>query len=895
MNTLNRATEDIPDLKINHLPFGFHDIYHTDSIFRQPCFPLEGDRVAIKVGVMTVMAIAKVFLQFSVNGIMQDKKEMELSSFNEKETIFCVSLDCFAFGDIVEYNFAVESQDKQIVSRVYNFNVRKWFNITNFTSIGELNGEVLFDFESSECGNVTTLGIASQNGNTLRCRLHFKNTTECKPDSANKEFILNNGYHIKAHSSNTSLSILNREYNNILDMGAGYSSIISILTDITGKIYKVRINIPLTSDEKIYGTGERYSDIQFIKQVIDNYVYDQFANQRLRTYLPVPYYISSQGYGIYIDSSAYSVFDFGHKNPERIELEINLDVKQKLEFYVFAGTPKNIIEAYTDIVGKPQLPPKWAFGPWMSSNNWDSQQEVLKQVELSKIYKIPATVIVLEQWSDEATFYIFNDTEYIPKSGENSFSLSDFYYPEDGRWPNPKVMVDYLHQQGIKVLLWQIPVMKNMSEAENVQRHLDESAMIKNNFCLKRQDRSLYRIPSHQWFAGSLVMDFTNPDARKWWFGKRAYLIDEIGIDGFKTDGGECIFGDEVIFCNGSYGDMMRNQYPLVYIKSYNEFINRHRKEKGILFSRSGFAGIQNHTLQWAGDEKSTFEAFKSSLRAGLNCGVSGIAFWGWDFAGFSGDIPTAELYLRAAAMSVFCPIMQYHSEPSYRSNDRTPWNIAQRTGRPDVIETFAKLANLRINILPYIYHEALHTSKQGTPLMRAMFMEFPDDKICSELWDQYMFGDNMLIAPIVQEGKSNRQVYLPKGFWMDLFTKTVFEGGRFVDVYAQIGEIPVFIRQNSIIPLNLCDEFCLGSYVGNATEAYTNLSFMIFMPDNIIYSFVDDQDIGVNFKISRRQDRVEIICTASQNVTINILINNYAAKLQANEEETVLVIHLKE
>lgn len=845
-----KTANDIEDLKINHLPFGFNDIYNVESICRQPSFPLEGEGVLIKVGITPV--IAKTFLLVIVNGIMQEKKEMELLASNEREVIFQSAIGCFAFGDFVEYYFVVEFPDRQVISKVYSFSVRKWLNTIN----------------------VPTLCIASQNDNTLKCTLNIKGVLEHTQGNScsNKAFTLNNGYHIETSPSNRIISILNREAVKILDIGDASSGIINVLADSTGKIYKIRISLPLAADERIYGTGERYSDIQFRGLIIDNYVYDKFANQGLKTYLPVPYFISSQGYGFYIDNSAYSVFDFGCTNPDRIEIKIDMDVEQKLAFYVFLGTPKCIIEAFTYLVGKPQLPPKWAFGLWMSSNSWDSQCETLKQIELSQKYKIPATVVVLEQWSDEATFYIFNDAE-------------------NGRWPNPKAMVTYLHQLGMKVLLWQIPVIKNMGEVENTQRDLDELTAIKNNFCLKHKDGSLYRIPPHLWFARSLVIDFTNPAAKKWWFDKRNYLIDEIGIDGFKTDGGECVFGDDVVFFDGSRGDTMKNRYPLSYIKSYYEYITKHNEGKGILFSRAGFAGIQNYTLQWAGDEKSTFEAFKSSIRAGLNCGASGIAFWGWDLAGFSGDIPTPELYLRAAAMSVFCPIMQYHTEPSDRSNDRTPWNIAQKTSNPAVITDFAKLANLRMNILPYIYCQSKTSSKSGIPLMRAMFIECPEDPVCSDMWDQYMFGDNMLIAPIVEEDMSSRKVYLPKGIWKDFFTGLTFEGESFIDVKAELGEIPVYIKQNSIIPLNLSDEVCLGSFVGNTVEAYANLSFMIHIKDNIFYTFEDDQDTEIIFDMCRKPDRVDIKCIANKSIAINILMDNCTVKLQLSSGETALTV----
>jgi len=888
------ASNNTNDLKINHMPFGFNDIYYMENICRQPSYPLEGESVLIKVEITPV--IVNIYLLVIVNGIMNEKTEMKPLTCNEKEVIYQSVIGSFAFGDYVEYYFVVDLPDRQAVSKVYSFSVRKWFDIRNFNVKDSHSEDVNNGIGGSGQNILPAFSVTSQSDNTLKCTIYIKGALEDNNGNScnNKDFVLNNGYHIETDQSN-GIRILDRENVRIIDLGSTNAGLFKVLTDSEGGIYKIRINLPLAAEERIYGTGERYSDIQFRGMVIDNYVYDKFANQKLITYLPVPFFISSQGYGIFIDSSSYSVFDFGYKNPDRIEIEVNLSLEQKLEFYIFTGKPKSIIQAFTDYIGKPKLPPKWAFGLWMSSNNWDSECEVLNQVELSQRYKIPATVIVLEQWSDEETFYIFNDAKYMPGDVNDDFSFTDLYYHKDGKWPNPKAMVDYLHQLGIKVLLWQIPVIKNIGKAENTRQYFDELKVIENDFCLRNKDGSLYRIPPNQWFAGSLVIDFTNPEAKKWWFDKRNYLIDEIGIDGFKTDGGECIFGDDVVFSNGCFGDTMKNLYPIVYIESYHDYIAKRKKGEGILFSRAGFSGIQKYTLQWAGDEKSTFEAFKSSLRAGLNCGVSGIAFWGWDLAGFSGDIPTTELYLRAAAMSVFCPIMQYHTEPSDKSDDRTPWNIAQRTGNPSVITSFEKLTNLRMNILPYIYYQSKISSKSGIPLMRSMYIEFHEDPLCFNIWDQYMFGDSMLIAPIVEEGTSFRKVYLPEGNWKDFFKGHTYKGKSFIDVKAEPGEIPVFIRQNSIIPLNLSEEFCLGSYVGNNVDVYANLSFMIHIHDNIFYSFDDDQNNEIIFNIIRKQDKVDIKCTTNKSITIGTLIDNYTFKLQLDIGETTSSFSLKE
>lgn len=321
--------------------------------------------------------------------------------------------------------------------------------------------------------------------------------------------------------------------------------------------------------------------------------------------------------------------------------------------------------------------PAWALGPWMSSNNWDSEAEVRHQVDLSQKHEIPATVLVIEAWSDEATFYVFNDATYQENDGESAHQYTDFDFPEWGRWPDPKGMVKHLHENDLKCILWQIPIIKQVTSLTHLQKSNDEASLIRNDYGVKNTDGSPYRLPEG-WFKDSLLLDFTNEDASRWWFSKRQYLLDDLHVDGFKTDGGECIFGNDLVFSDGSDGRLMRNKYPNDYISAYYDFV---QQNDGITFSRAGYAGAQAFPAHWAGDERSTWDAFKRSILAGLSSGMSGVIFWGWDLAGFSGPIPSAELYIRSTQMACFCPIMQYHAESKAEFNqDRTPWNIAERT-----------------------------------------------------------------------------------------------------------------------------------------------------------------------------------------------------------------------
>jgi len=288
---------------------------------------------------------------------------------------------------------------------------------------------------------------------------------------------------------------------------------------------------------------------------------------------------------------------------------------------------------------------------------------------------------------------------------------------------------------------------------------------------------------------------------------KRAYLLDELGIDGFKTDGGEHLWGRDVVFANGLRGDEGINLYPNLYVGAYHRYSNQKRNGDALTFSRAGFTGAQAFPAHWAGDENSTWEAFRASLTAGLNIGLSGVPFWGWDIAGFSGEIPTAELYLRAAAMSAFCPIMQYHSEFNDHRiplRDRTPWNIAERTGRPEVIDIYRHFTKTRMRLLPYITAEARHCAETGEPLMRPLFLDWPTDAQAWQISDQYCFGRALMIAPVLEPGMTERRLYLPEGQWQDFWTGEKFAGQQWIPVPAPLESIPVFQRLDQAWPLPL-------------------------------------------------------------------------------------------
>lgn len=578
---------------------------------------------------------------------------------------------------------------------------------------------------------------------------------------------------------------------------------VSSLVSADGTIRE--ISLRLTHEPaRILGLGERYNALDQAGNFVDQFVYNQYKNQGLRTYIPMPVFYTDKGFGLHLATDSYSWFDF--REPETTVLGVEAN-QLRLDF--FTGTVNEQIAQFLASTGEPRNVPLWALGPWMSSNNWDSETEVRRQVALAEEHGIPATVLVIEAWSDEATFYIFNDATYAGKPGRDAFAYRDFTFPEWGRWPDPKGLVDHLHDHGLRLILWQIPVIKHTAALRHAQKRRDEAHFLAEGYGVRHPDGTALRLPEG-WFKDSLLMDFTNREGVAWWFRKRQYLIDDLGVDGFKTDGGEMVWGKDLVFADGTDGLVNRNRYPRDYIAAYYRFA---QQNGGICFSRAGYTGAQTFPAHWAGDERSTWDAFKRSLLAGLSAGMSGVIFWGWDFAGFSGEVPGAELYLRGAQMACFCPIMQYHAESKAELNqDRTPWNIAERSGDRRALTVYAFYANLRMQLLPYLAREAAHCVAARTPLMRAMLLDHQDDAVAAGLWDQYMFGRDLLVAPVIEEGASARDVYLPAGRWWHLFEERWYEGGQWHRIAAPLEAIPVLLREGATLPLGFDAQVRLGA-----------------------------------------------------------------------------------
>ncbi len=827
---------DLPSDGLRHDPYGWENLYGDKEVpvvwwQRTPRDPIADSQTKISVAVNESLEEKEIWIEWAKNGQMMEPISCEhranLKADGIDRSQYVGNLPKLEFGDQVAYMICAGENGIAVKSiGPYEFRVASWKEITlsgvqsseNTLSISGMAGgiPVTLAVESSENGSIQLVlsnDVCTGKG-TFPADISFGNVSfEVEDDGA---FSL-------------------RTDNERLLHGQGFE----VLTDGIN-VHSVRLTLDADKTDSFYGFGMKYDSLNQRGKTVDTYCVNWYKDQKGETYTPVPYYFVPNKYGLFVDSTYYSRFEMCTANTAGkcvIEVDMGGTGKFKLPIYLFTGDNAKIMASYADVSGKAELPPVWAFGPWISANEWNRQSEIMEQMKKTLALEIPTSVVVIEAWSDEETFYTFNDSKFETSMGGEPLDYEDFTFA--GRWPDPRDMVSKLHENNIRCLLWQIPVLKYSTSA-TPQSAQDQAYAIDKGYVLQYEDGSAYRLPGGTWFGNSLLVDFTNPEASRWFLEKRRYLLEDIGIDGFKTDGGEFVWGRDVIASDGTHGDELRNAYPDQYAQAYYDFGNE-IADNIVTFSRAGGSSMQRHPLCWVGDQNSDYASFKSAIRATLSASMSGIPFVAWDIAGFSGDVPSADLYQRGVAQAAFSPVMQLHSETSgdpVPSQARTPWNMAERKENDACLETYRYYANLRMNLLPYIYTEAKWAADTGEPMMRSMAYAFPEDENAAEYELQYMFGRNLLVAPVTIANAKQIKVYLPEGVWYNFFTGERYEGGTYKIPIAQ-DEIPVFVREGTIVPVNTDETGALGTYVGNGTDSYVNLGYLVF-PGEGEYTWFD-------------------------------------------------------
>ncbi len=503
----------------------------------------------------------------------------------------------------------------------------------------------------------------------------------------------------------------------------------------------------LSPDEKIFGLGESFQEFNKRGQKVVLWTDDANGTQNESMYKPIPFYMSSRGYGVFMHTSTPITCDFGKYFSGANSMYIG---DEALDLFVFIGEPKEILDAYTDLTGKPEMPPLWSFGFWMSRITYFSQEEGLAVADNLRVHKIPTDVLHF-------------DTGWFETDWQCDYKFSE------SRFENPEKMIKQLNKKGIKTCLWQLPyfVPKNSLFKEII----DKDLYVKN---------AKGNLPYED-----AVLDFTNQNTISWYQGKIKGLLDQ-GVAVIKVDFGEAAPA-EGIYSNGRTGFYEHNLYPLRYNKAVAE-ITKEATGETLIWARSTWAGSQRYPLHWGGDAANTNTAMAAELRAGLSIGLSGFSFWSHDIGGFVLKAPE-DVYRRWTPFGMLSSHVRSHGAPPTE-----PWEYGE-----EFLDLFRKSTNLRYELMPYIYAQAKESASNGWPMMRALFVEYPDDPGAWLVDNQYLFGSSILVAPLMEDVTS-RDVYLPKGEWVDYQSGQTYSGGW---QHIEAGEIPVvmLVKSGTVLP----------------------------------------------------------------------------------------------
>ena len=504
----------------------------------------------------------------------------------------------------------------------------------------------------------------------------------------------------------------------------------------------------LSPGERIYGCGESFTSLNKVGQKVHLSVTDPQGPETDGMYKPVPFYFSNRGYGIFMHTSAPVTCDFGasYIGAQRLFM-----ADEQIDLFVFFGTPKDILNEYTDITGKSPMLPLWSFGTWMSRITYFSQQEGLEIARQLRQHKIPSDVIHF-------------DTGWFGTDWQ-----CDYQFAKD-RFKDPEGMLKKLANDGFQTCLWQLPYFTP-----------------KNRFFNEIIQKGLHVVNA----AGGMpvedaILDFSNPETVGWYQSKIEGLMKQ-GVSTIKCDFGEAAPYNG-FYHSGKGGLYEHNLYPLRYNKALWEVVEKNHPGEGIIWARSAWAGSQRYALHWGGDAATNNIGMLGDLRGGLSFGLSGFSFWSHDMGGFVTASPE-DIYRRWLPFGFLSSHTRAHGAPPTE-----PWLISE-----SFTDAFRQCAEMKYKLMPYVYAQAKDCSERGLPMVRALLVEFPDDPGAWLVEDEYMFGSQMLVAPLMESGNS-RMVYLPKGKWIDYQNGQVYDGGYQTLTAGPIPAI-ILVRDGSLIP----------------------------------------------------------------------------------------------
>ena len=522
----------------------------------------------------------------------------------------------------------------------------------------------------------------------------------------------------------------------------------------------IREQLTLSVGEYIYGFGEKFTTFTKNGQNVEIWNADGGTCSD-QSYKSIPFYASSRGYGIFVNSSDKVSFEVASDTVSKVSFTLP---GESLEYYIFGGENlTEVLKGYTDLTGKPALPPAYTFGLWLTTSFTTTYDEktITSFIDGMAERDIPLQVFHFDCfWMKE-------------------FEWCNFEW-DTKQFPDPPAMLKRLHEEkGLKTCVWINPYIGQRSKL------FDEG--VKGGYFIKKENGDVFQCD--EWQPGMAIVDFTNPEACRWYASKLKKLC-EMGVDTFKTDFGERIPTKGVVYHNGADPIKMHNYYTYLYNKTvFNVLKEFYGENKACLFARSATAGGQQFPVHWGGDCSAEYSSMAETIRGGLSLSISGFGFFSHDMSGFEATA-TPDIYKRWAAFGLFSSHSRLHGNQSYR----VPWLFDDESC--DVLRFFTKLKG---KFMPYIFAQAVKTHTVGVPMMRAMVIDFADDPTCLTLDRQYMFGDNILVAPILND-EGMAEYYLPEGRWTDIITGKVLEGGKWYRHTCTYFEIPALAKPNSII-----------------------------------------------------------------------------------------------
>ncbi|OOC63504.1 alpha-xylosidase [Paenibacillus ihbetae] len=544
--------------------------------------------------------------------------------------------------------------------------------------------------------------------------------------------------------------------------GSGFKSIAHIVED-GGQTY-MREELDLGVGEWVYGLGERFTSFVKNGQTVDIWNQDGGTSSE-QAYKNIPFYITNKGYGVFVNQPDLVSFEVASEKVKKVQFSVQ---GESLEYFIIDGPdPKGVLDKYTNLTGKPALPPAWTFGLWLSTSFTTQYDE--------------ATVnsFVDGMLERDIPLHVFHFDCFWMKG----LNWTDFQWDEEV-FPDPEGMLKRLKEKGLKICVWINPYIAQRSRLFEEGRE--------KGYLVKKPNGDVWQW--NLWQPGMALVDFTNPDACEWYAGYLRELAD-MGVDSFKTDFGERIPTD-VVYFDGSDPHKMHNYYTQLYNKVVFEvLVEKFGKNQAAVFARSATVGGQQFPVHWGGDCYADYESMAESLRGGLSLGLGGFGFWSHDIGGFENTAP-AHVFKRWLAFGLLSSHSRLHGSTSYR----VPWAYDEEA--VDVTRFFTKLKS---RLMPYLFNTAVQASEHGIPSMRAMFLEFPEDPAVEMLDRQYMLGDSLLVAPVFSE-KGEVSYYLPHGTWTHLLTGETVEGGSWRKETYDFLSLPLFVRGNSFLALGAND-----------------------------------------------------------------------------------------